>query len=151
MTTRKIGDHSASNGAANALPVMKPRRSLRSRRTSVPRLEPCSSAAVIADFDRGKVESADQLPGERLEGDGADEFEKAVERDRPERENHQHLQRIDALAEDDPVMHLQHEQRHGELQQVDESAEKTGKQEAVHQHAPAFADQRLQRRFAGLR
>ncbi|MNT54513.1 hypothetical protein D3C71_1710460 [compost metagenome] len=72
------------------------------------------------------VQPAHDGAAHRLEGKGPDEIEDAVDDQCADREQRQHGERIEALAVENPVMNLQHEQRYRELKQVYADTEQRG-------------------------
>ncbi len=74
-------------------------------------------------LQRRQVEPPDQGTSHRLKGERAYIFQDAVEDQAESREQRQHRQRVIAARVDDAIVHLQHEDGHGELQQRNEAAQ----------------------------
>ena len=102
-----------------------------------------------------QIELACKNARHRLEGQRADELDHAVKRQRPHRDHQQHRQRVIAAADGDPVLHLHHEERDGQQQQVHAQAEKGRIAQAADEGALEIPNQGVGRRLhslhAGLR
>ena len=77
-------------------------------------------------LQRRQVKAAGEDARHGLEGERADELDRAVERQRPDCDHEQHGQGVVAAADDDAILNLQHEHRHGQQQDVDAEAEEGG-------------------------